>query len=1010
MNQKVQILYFLCLSFALPLFGTSDSLVLKLQKEVKLLEAKKDYTAANEVLDSLSNYFLKKKELSLFIGSQLNINDNLQKTKQYKAAIPLLNKTLSQIKSSNTANLDSMIALTHHEQGINFFHIDDYLEAIPHFKKALQLRANFLPKEHVDFIKGKQNIGNAYYETWDYDQAIAFYQKALSTNLARPEVINSRLARTYQMLGKAHFKKGDLELGEEYLVTALGLFEEIYQATPWRLAGIYIDFSVFFENQQQAQQVVKYAKKALETYQALDEKYDNDWWGMANAYNNLGIGYELQDSLSKALNAYQQSIFINNKFGEKRQIYNARTFNNISYVYRKQKDDTSALVYIDRAITINQQAEQFSILARNYNGKADILVTQGQYEAALALQQKALQYAIYPFDETDIYKNPNLQNAIITDKLNVLEYLASKANTLALLAEQANPQKNYEAAIQTYHTLVELTDIIRYDFQADASKSFLSGQVKIWLEQAIETAWKLAEHSGDKQWLVQAFDFAERSKAAVLLEAVQRQQAKLELRNDHPLLQKEQKLLRQIAQQEQIIFTQQRDSSATALSDLRASLLLQRQALQAVRDSLEIQNIYHQSYRNTFSSLADIQASFLKNGETTLMQFFVGERNIYRFVMEQNSIDLTKIPLDFALHQAITQLRNGIYQAYLSKQNLSDQDRIQLHQQYARQAWQLYQHLFYKNDAPIVLQEKIIVIPDGILAYIPFDALLQKEVVGNFADFSTYDFLARHYQISYAYSAALLTYAYRTFKSAEKTGLLAFVPNYTLANTNNKTADRQGFAPLKYSQQEAENILKLIPNSKMISNASTQDFHDVAADYAMLHFSAHAMVNPENPDYSFIAFSQHQAETNEEELLFINDIYASTLFADMVVLSACETGLGKIEKGEGVMSLARAFTYAGAKSIITSLWRVNDHKTTQLMTRFYEHLQDGESKDAALYLAKRAFIEKGIDIHPYFWAGFVPIGNMSPIRGGWSWWWIGLGLGVLGIGGLIIFRGRDVKI
>ena len=115
---------------------------------------------------------------------------------------------------------------------------------------------------------------------------------------------------------------------------------------------------------------------------------------------------------------------------------------------------------------------------------------------------------------------------------------------------------------------------------------------------------------------------------------------------------------------------------------------------------------------------------------------------------------------------------------------------------------------------------------------------------------------------------------------------------------------------------------------------------------------------------------------------YAKDIYNLSLNADLVTLSACETGIGELKRGEGIISLARAFAYAGAKSIVTTLWSVNDVRTSELMEHFYKNLYKGMDKDAALWQAKKDFLKahKGMSAHPYYWAGFIPIGDMSPIR------------------------------
>lgn len=926
----------------------------------------------------------------------------------YSLLILLFQLSYSTVFSFSNQDSIASLAANFHKEGIDFFLDQNYNLAIPSFEEAIALREAFLAADDEAFVKGNHNIGSSYYEMWNYEEAIKFFNRSIAVNLSREEPIKPRLAETYKMLGRSYFKKGDIKNGSDYLKSSEAIFKEIYAKSVWKLAEFNVDLSLFFISQNEPNAVVKYAQEALNIYVNIKQKYDDDWWGMADAYNNLGIGLELKNELKPALQAYQKALAINQRYPEKRLEYVARVYNNLSIIYKKQAAYPQALQSCDDAIQLNKQLNKPFLLARNYHNKGEVLAKQGLYKQALQYQQQALQKVVYNFSETDYYKNPSVQEAIIFDKVNVLTYLWSKAKALRELAQIETPHTNYIAALDTYETLLELGELIRYSLSTDDSKSFLANNLKIIMEEAIETALLLEELTQDDNYLTQAFMFAERSKAAVLLEAVSRQQAKQSLNlltspeqkvdetRQLSLIRLEQAMQREIAQLEQAFFAAQQNEASEETSLMRQELLMMRSTLKGITDTLQNIGVYAQATEKKFD-LSLIQKQLLQDGTTNLIEFFIGERNIYRFTVNKKELEVAKIPLDFSLQTWIENLRKGIYEGQVTTALLTEEQKIALHEQYATHAWQLYEKLFYANGKPIHWAKKTILIPDGMLAYIPFDALLTKAVENNYTDFSQYAFLAREHLITYGYSAALLNYAHRNVASTQEKQLIAFVPDYSPPSGNVTNADRSLLLPLKYSQQEAKKILELFPQGQWVMRAKKQDFWDLASPAAFLHFSAHAVVNSENSDYSYIAFSQATANLDESELLFINDLYASSLVAEMVVLSACETGLGNIDRGEGVLSLARAFTYAGAKSIITSLWRVNDLKTTELISRFYELLQAGHDKDEALFLAKKEVIEEGIDIHPYFWAGFVPIGNMSPIVStSDSGWYYMLGIVFLG--------------
>ena len=190
---------------------------------------------------------------------------------------------------------------------------------------------------------------------------------------------------------------------------------------------------------------------------------------------------------------------------------------------------------------------------------------------------------------------------------------------------------------------------------------------------------------------------------------------------------------------------------------------------------------------------------------------------------------------------------------------------------------------------------------------------------------------------------------------------------------------RNGLGNLKYNSQEVDAIDNLFNASIFKDHLATKsNFIDNLKNHKIIHLSTHAKSNDKSGDYSFIAFSKSNDSLLDDKL-YVKELYNLDLDADMVVLSACETGLGELKKGEGVISLARAFTYAGAGSTVTSLWNVNDAQTTKLMTLFYKNLKQGIPKDEALHKAKLLYIKNEDLASPYFWAAFIPAGNMETI-------------------------------
>jgi CHAT domain-containing protein len=201
-------------------------------------------------------------------------------------------------------------------------------------------------------------------------------------------------------------------------------------------------------------------------------------------------------------------------------------------------------------------------------------------------------------------------------------------------------------------------------------------------------------------------------------------------------------------------------------------------------------------------------------------------------------------------------------------------------------------------------------------------------------------------------------------------------------------------APLPGIQKEVDLISKELKTSIYRGKeASEVKFREESEDYDILHLAMHAFIDDENPAFSRLAFHQNNS-TDAQNNGWLNtaDIYNLDLKANLTVLSACNTGSGRLQKGEGVMSLARGFLYAGCPSIVMTLWEVEDKAGTQIMGAFYKNLKKGRTIDEALRLAKLEYLENANPrtAHPHYWLGYVSIGDSSPLFRSYDYYFFGL--------------------
>ena len=212
--------------------------------------------------------------------------------------------------------------------------------------------------------------------------------------------------------------------------------------------------------------------------------------------------------------------------------------------------------------------------------------------------------------------------------------------------------------------------------------------------------------------------------------------------------------------------------------------------------------------------------------------------------------------------------------------------------------------------------------------------------------------------------------------------------------------------PLHYNQSEVEEVNTLTKGLVLSGmEASKKSFLEQQSGYRIIHLATHGKAHSGSGDFSFLGFSGDTTTQLEEMKLFVREIYNLQTNAEMIVLSACETGIGEVQTGEGMASIARSFSYAGAQSLMATQWSVDDKATKELVRSFFENIKKALPKDQALRDAQLEFlVSHGTkEAHPYFWAAMIPIGDMTPIGNSRPFLWIGLVLILVLLGWIILW-------
>lgn len=396
------------------------------------------------------------------------------------------------------------------------------------------------------------------------------------------------------------------------------------------------------------------------------------------------------------------------------------------------------------------------------------------------------------------------------------------------------------------------------------------------------------------------------------------------------------------------------------------------------RDRPEILDDYRTELKSTERLFADVQEK-LKNEDESFYEFARGEFNLtevqnnirenekiikyiltktisFVYVIDKNEVQLME------LDTKPDELREIVLTVVNSVKNRSSD--------FNEESKLLHQALIQ----PLNLESgvNLVIIPDQFLAYLPFEILMDNED----------EFLIKNHAISYGYSLKLMKLQ-KSLARDNHTRLAAFSPEYNLhiAETSDdeeiQVLVRSGNYKLAGAEDESKRISEFFGGDLYLGKeASKSNFQDKAGGYDILHLAMHAIVNKENSNQSNLIF-------NNDERLYLEELYQMKIPANLAVLSACDTGFGELVEGEGVQSLSRAFTYAGVKSTVMSLWPVPDKQTSIIMEEFYKQLKAGASKADALKQAKLNYLENVSEEelkHPFYWAGFLISGDADPIK------------------------------
>lgn len=885
------------------------------------------------------------------------------KTHQYKEdeAIVLKEKALAVINQVHKSHPYKIILLMN--IGYHYIVVGKFDKAHDYLGELLNITVEKYGTESAQTARVYTRYGLLYFEQFDYEKAKYYYNKALEIHLKSTRFAGNELSLNYYGIAEVFKKQGDYEKAILYYQKDLALLKSALGDKHFFMGDAYMSLGSAYLASDDAAQALALFEKGNEIYEINDDKPGQI----------RGLRFMAQAYLK--LHRYDEAIIALQK---------VQTFS------MSHKERATALLYLGQAydvkklypLSIEQYQEAIKEASLHYKAKngltADIYINMSD----TYLHQKNWGEAKNCLDTAALNLNYDLKHPLQFDDvihpLTLYSFFTTKAQFLTL-KYKSHSKATYRDTLRIhYQQMLALVDHIQNNIAESASKQKHIANSYTFFEAAIANLIEINTPDA----LAEAFDLAEKSKSVTLAESLRLNQSSAIAGIPQHLLDKEYELNSRLSyyqHQLQELNTQKQDATDSLAHSYQDSVF----NIQRLKEKLitQFENQYPayynlKYYQNTIP-IEHVQKRL--SPDEILLEYFVGDSSLFAFAIQKDKLSFKRIKKDFPLQQWIVELRNNTYSYWISFEK-TDSTYLANKQQYCESAHQLYQYLI----SPIEdqLEKNILIIPDGLLSLLPFDALLRQEVSFT-QDYAELPYLIKDHTISYDYSASI-HFKKEKEKRKVKNTFLGFAPNFEKSQfkTSRPIEEIRGdLNYLEFNQQEVKQINEIFGGNIYLENAATKDqFLSQAGQYQLIHLATHAKANEQVGDHSFLAFTEKKDSTTYNDRLYVHELYNLDLNAEMVVLSACETGLGELKRGEGIVSLARSFTFAGAQSVIPSLWQVNDQATANFMSSFYQAIKEGNTKSKALRIAKLKSLESPQTAAPFFWAAFIPIGDMSPIN------------------------------
>ncbi|CAM1347362.1 CHAT domain-containing protein [Tenacibaculum halocynthiae] len=783
---------------------------------------------------------------------------------------------------------------------------------------------NLVNKKHTNAL---YNLGKFYLFKKKYQKAIQFFEKAINSN-AYPK----RVAQSYCQIGNCLYKKGDYYKSINHYLKGIPLLEKHGTKRSILVQYTQLSYCCYKMNTQESTKLgLHYLKKGdslINNTSSLNlgnVAIHSFHTGIANLYSNPYV----KDY--KKAKVYYFKI-LKNSLKEKDSNIVANAYMNIGELYLDLKNDSS-MYFFNKSIKYDIMEKAY--LNETHRNIATYFKRNNNYIKALSHIKKAISYCF------KVKKNKNINSLSVEkilntrDKRSIIVSLKTKTEILLQLYNSTQEKEYLQKAIDNVNLTNRIVNIL-INYSTEANTKYLwRKEISETFNLGIYTAYLL----NDSKLM---FELMEKNKAFLLALNINENIKLTNLPNEVSI--KNNVFKKDIFQLESETNTYKASKKKDSLFDLKVSYQNFKDSIQKIYPQFSNQNndIQQISFNQVKSNLNknDIKLYYTLNtsnvdsNKQSMLGLLIANNKDIRFKIK--NIDSVLL--------GITEYKKLISKPINQKQELA---------RFKKVSYSLYNHLFPTKEIKDLIKNKnISIISDVSLENIPFEAFNTSA--------TDLRYLVNDCNISYTYSSSFSEFNKNRDRKTN-TDIAVFAP------VNFKNTE---LSSLEKTEKEAAVISNLIGGDSFTnSNATKENFVHKTSNAKIIHLATHANAS-NNPSIQFF--------TND---LKLHELYTYKNNADLVVLSACETNIGELKQGEGVLNLARGFFHSGANAVVSSTWKINDASSSYIMKEFYSNLKNKESKSEALNNAKRTYLKNHSlsEQSPYYWASFILIGDTSPV-------------------------------